>query len=158
MLSYFIGRNVFILCFLLAFDILQLALLLFLTGGLGNPFSFLLLVPVFISATTLSISSKVFLGMIGLAAASLLAFQHLPIPWTDPNGLELPWTYIAGMWFAVVSSLMFTAVYAFRVADEARQLAEALAATELVLQREQHLSSLPWSGDRGPNIQPRRRQ
>ena len=70
------------------------------------------------------------------------AFFHLPLPWTEPSGLELPWIYIAGMWFAVISSLLFTAVYAFRVADESRQLADALAATELVLQREQHLSNI----------------
>ena len=127
---------------LLAYDMLQLAVLLYLTGGLGNPFSFLLLVPVFISATTLSISSTVLLGVVGLSSATFLAFKFWPLPWSGPEGLLLPLTYIAGMWFAIVSSLMFTAIYAFRVAEEARQLAEALAATELVLQREQHLSSL----------------
>jgi len=127
---------------LLTYDILQLALLLFLTGGLGNPFSFLLLVPVFISATTQSISSTVFLGLIAMASATILAFYHLPLPWVQASGLNLPWIYITGMWFAVVSSLLFTAVYAFRVADESRQLADALAATELVLQREQHLSNI----------------
>ncbi|MDJ0613848.1 MAG: ActS/PrrB/RegB family redox-sensitive histidine kinase [Rhizobiaceae bacterium] len=127
---------------LLTYDILQLALLLFLTGGLGNPFSFLLLVPVFISATTQSISSTVILGLIAMGSATILAFFHLPLPWIQASGLELPWIYIAGMWFAVISSLLFTAVYAFRVADESRQLADALAATELVLQREQHLSNI----------------
>ncbi len=127
---------------LLTYDILQLALLLFLTGGLGNPFSFLLLVPVFISATTQSISSTVLLGLIAMASATILAFFHLPLPWVQASGLNLPWIYIAGMWFAVISSLLFTAVYAFRVADESRQLADALAATELVLQREQHLSNI----------------
>ncbi|TIP98059.1 MAG: sensor histidine kinase, partial [Mesorhizobium sp.] len=50
--------------------------------------------------------------------------------------------YVAGMWMAVFSSIAFTAIYAFRVAEEARLLANALAATELVLQREQHLSAL----------------
>ena len=127
---------------LLTYDIIQLALLLFLTGGLGNPFSFLLLVPVFISATTQSIASTVLLGIIAMASATVLAFYHLPLPWIQASGLELPWIYIAGMWFAVISSLLFTAVYAFRVADESRQLADALAATELVLQREQHLSNI----------------
>jgi two-component system, sensor histidine kinase RegB len=54
----------------------------------------------------------------------------------------MPFVYTAGMWVAVVSSILFTAVYAYRVAQEARLLANALAATELVLQREQHLSAL----------------
>lgn len=50
--------------------------------------------------------------------------------------------YIGGMWVAIISSLSFMSIYAFRVADEARKLADALAATEIVLQREQHLSSI----------------
>ncbi len=54
----------------------------------------------------------------------------------------MPFVYVAGMWMAVVSSIAFTGVYAWRVAEEARLLANALAATELVLQREQHLSAL----------------
>src|SRR5690606_13567760 len=56
--------------------------------------------------------------------------------------LRLPFLYIAGMWMAIVSSIAFTAVYAYRVAEEARLLANALSATELILQREQHLSAL----------------
>ncbi|RVD26651.1 ActS/PrrB/RegB family redox-sensitive histidine kinase, partial [Mesorhizobium sp. M4B.F.Ca.ET.017.02.2.1] len=63
-------------------------------------------------------------------------------PWYDGAPLEMPFIYVAGMWMAVFSSIAFTAIYAFRVAEEARLLANALAATELVLQREQHLSAL----------------
>jgi len=127
---------------LLAYDIIQLAMLLFLTGGLQNPFSFLLLVPVVISATALSIKYTMFLGVLAIACTSLLAFYHLPLPWLEGVTLRLPNIYIGGMWFAIISSLSFTAVYAFRVADEARKLSDALAATELVLQREQHLTNL----------------
>lgn len=127
---------------LLAYDIIQLAALLFLTGGLQNPFSFLLLVPVVISATALSINHTLFLGFLGIACATLLAFFYLPLPWLEGVSLVLPNLYIGGMWFAIISSLSFTAIYAFRVADEARKLSDALTATELVLQREQHLSNL----------------
>lgn len=127
---------------LLTYDVVQLAILLFLTGGLSNPFALLLLVPVVISATTLSIPSTAFLGFVAISLASLLAFFNLPLPWTTENGLSFPPIYIAGMWCAIISSLLFTSIYAFRVADEARKLADALSATELVLQREQHLSSL----------------
>jgi len=127
---------------LLAYDVMQLAALLFLTGGLQNPFSFLLLVPVVISATALSIKYTLFLGTLAIACTTLLAFFHLPLPWAFGEELDLPNIYIGGMWFAVIASLSFTAVYAFRVADEARKLSDALTATELVLQREQHLSNL----------------
>jgi len=127
---------------LLGFDILQLALLLFLTGGLQNPFSILLVAPVVISATTLPLANTVALGVFAVAAASLLAFFHLPLPWTAESGIDLPLTYVAGMWVAVVSTMAFTAVYAWRVAEEARQLSDALTAAELELQRAQHLSAL----------------
>ncbi|MGI9350649.1 MAG: ActS/PrrB/RegB family redox-sensitive histidine kinase [Rhizobiaceae bacterium] len=127
---------------LLAFDIIQLALLLFLTGGLQNPFSILLLVPVVISATTLPTVSTLFLGAVAVTSSTALVFLHLPLPWLPGETLELPRLYIAGMWVAIISGLSFMAIYAFRVADEARKLADALAATELVLQREQYLSSL----------------
>lgn len=127
---------------LLAYDIIQLAVLLFLTGGLQNPFSFLLLVPVVISATALSIRYTLFLGILAIVCTTFLAFYHLPLPWLQGVRLQLPNIYIGGMWFAVISSLSFTAIYAFRVADEARKLSDALTATELVLQREQHLSNL----------------
>jgi two-component system sensor histidine kinase RegB len=72
----------------------------------------------------------------------LLVFIHLPLPWYEGAPLVMPFIYVAGMWMAVLSSIAFTAMYAFRVAAEARLLANALAATELVLQREQHLSAL----------------
>ncbi|TIT82616.1 MAG: ActS/PrrB/RegB family redox-sensitive histidine kinase, partial [Mesorhizobium sp.] len=64
------------------------------------------------------------------------------LPWYEDAPLPMPFIYVAGMWMAVFASIAFTAIYAFRVAAEARLLANALAATELVLQREQHLSAL----------------
>ena len=126
----------------LLFDSLQLAGLLFLTGGLTNPFSLLLTVPVVISATTLSLKMTAVLGGLVMAMVSALVFYHFPLPWIEGAELTIPFVYVAGMWMAVFSSITFTAVYAWRVAEEARLLANALAATELVLQREQHLSAL----------------
>ena len=127
---------------LLGYDILQLACLLYLTGGLQNPFAILLVVPVVISATTQSVKQTALLGFLVIVSASLLVFFYRPMPWFAGEEFELPLVYIGGMWIAIVSSLAFTAIYAFRVADEARKLADALAATELILQREQHISTL----------------
>ena len=127
---------------LLSYDILQLSALLALTGGLQNPFSLLLVVPVIVSAASQSPRQIVPLGMLTAAMGTLLVFHHLPLPWEERAALALPFPYVAGMWVAIVSTLTFTAVYAFRVANEARKLSDALAATELVLQREQHLSTL----------------
>ncbi|MGL4294505.1 MAG: sensor histidine kinase, partial [Aestuariivirga sp.] len=88
--------------FLLAYDICQLAVLLYLTGGLQNPFSFLFLVPVTISATSLSLNWTLWLGATAFCCASVLAFEHLPLPWKPGEELVLPSIYIAGMWAAIV--------------------------------------------------------
>ncbi len=127
---------------LLVYDVLQLSLLLYLTGGLENPFSMLFLAPVMISAASLSPHRTLALGILTGAAATFLVFHHLPLPWFPGQDLYLPFFYIAGVWVAIVSGTAFTGVYASRVAEEARQLSDALAATELVLAREQHLSQL----------------
>ncbi len=127
---------------ILIFDVLQLAGLLYMTGGLTNPFAVLIIVPVVVSATTLPIRMTVALGITVVICTSLLVFFHLPLPWYPDTPLSIPFVFVAGLWMAIFSSLTFTAVYAWRVAEEARQLADALSATELVLQREQHLSAL----------------
>jgi two-component system, sensor histidine kinase RegB len=131
---------------ILLFDALQLSGLLYMTGGLTNPFSLLMTVPVVISATSLPLRWTLLLGGIVVALVSILSFTHLPLPWYPGTVLAMPLIYVAGMWMAVVSSIVFTAVYAYRVAEEARLLANALTATELVLQREQHLSAIDGLG------------
>ncbi len=127
---------------ILFFDSLQLAGLLFLTGGLTNPFALLLTVPVVISATSLPLRLTAWLGAMVTIASTLLVFFHRPLPWPPGQSLEMPFIYVGGTWVAILSSIAFTALYAFRVAEEGRLLARALGATELALQREQHLSAL----------------
>lgn len=128
---------------LLAFNIVELGGLLYFTGGLQNPFSFLFLVPVLISATVLPIRLTIALGCLAVACASALFFYHLPLPWDggdDP--LVLPPIYLIGVWLSILLAIGVTSLYAFQVTEEARQLSDALAATELVLTREQHLTQL----------------
>ncbi|MEJ1156985.1 ActS/PrrB/RegB family redox-sensitive histidine kinase [Prosthecomicrobium sp. N25] len=127
---------------LLAYDIVQLSGLLFFTGGLANPFALLLLAPVMVSAATLPPRSTMLLGALVAAMATGLALVHWPLPWAGDPVPVLPPLYVAGLWFALVSTVVFSGSYAFRVAEEARQLAEALSAAELVLQREKHLTAL----------------
>lgn len=127
---------------LLAFDVVQLAALLFLTGGLQNPFSILFLAPVMISATALAPKRTLLLGLLAILLASGLNFFHLPLPWSGLERPILPPFYQAGTWIALVLGIGFTGIYAWRVAKEARDLSDALTATELVLAREQHLSQL----------------
>jgi two-component system sensor histidine kinase RegB len=127
---------------LLAFDIAQLAVLLFLTGGLQNPFAFLFLGPVLISATALPPRMTLMLGSFAVFCASILFFVHYALPWDAEDPLELPALYMLGVWLSIMISMGFIGVYAWQITEEARLLANALAATELVLAREQHLSQL----------------
>ncbi len=127
---------------LLALNIAELAGLLFFTGGLENPFSFLFLAPVLISATALPIRLTIALGVLAVACASALVFFHLPLPWDGDEPLELPTIYLFGVWLSIAVAIGVTSLYAFQVTEESRKLSDALAATELVLAREQHLTQL----------------
>lgn len=126
---------------LLGFDILQLAILLYLTGGMLNPFMMLLLVPVIVSATILGPVSTTVLGLLAFFSGTFLAINHLPLPWSA-SGFDLPPVYIAGLWTALMLGMAFVGIYAWKVASEARHLSEALAATNAALAREQRLSEL----------------
>jgi len=127
---------------LLALNIIELAALLYLTGGLENPFSFLFLAPVLISATALPVRLTITLGLLAVACATVLVFFHQPLPWDSDEPMILPPIYLIGVWFSIVLAISVTGLYSFQVTEEARQLSDALAATELVLAREQHLTQL----------------
>src|SRR5882757_12026 len=127
---------------LLALNIVELGGLLYFTGGLQNPFSFLFLAPVLIAATALPIRLTMALGCLAVACASALFYYHLPLPWDADDPLVLPPIYLLGVWLSILLAIGVTSLYAFQVTHEARQLSDALAATELVLTREQHLTQL----------------
>ena len=127
---------------ILGFDIVQLALLLYLTGGLANPFSFLFLAPVLISATAFSPRTTLILGVLAVSLATVLGVWHHPLPWYPDIAYVPPQLFLLGMWASVLVSVAFIGGYALTVAKEARQLSDALAEAELVLAREQHLSAL----------------
>jgi len=127
---------------LLGFDIAELAALLYLTGGLENPFAFLLLGPVLISATALPPRMTLLIGTFAMVCATVLVFVHYDLPWDAEDPLQLPEIYMVGVWLSILLAIGYIGVYTWQIAEEARQLSDALAATELVLAREQHLSQL----------------
>ncbi|MDO1584678.1 ActS/PrrB/RegB family redox-sensitive histidine kinase [Rhizobium oryzicola] len=127
---------------LLAFDLLQMLGLLFLTGGLANPFAPLLCVPVIISFASQPLRHSLVLLGFAVTCASLLAFSPYAVPWRLGEQLVVHPVLQLGTWCAIVSMMSFAAFYAYRVSHEATLLADALAATELVLEREKHLSQL----------------
>lgn len=126
----------------LAWDLCQLSGLLALTGGLQNPFSLLLLAPVSVSATTLPQRATFILAALAVILASLLSVFHLDLPWVPGSTLAFDRVYVIGIWVSIVCGTVFIAAYTNRVAHEARQLSDALAATELALSRHEQLSAL----------------
>lgn len=127
---------------LLAYDILQLSALLYLTGGIDNPFALLLVAPVTVSAATLPPANTIVLGLMSIAATGALAIWSLPLPWEAGSVLTLPPLYRAGFALAVMSGMIFLGLYAWRLTKEGRDMSAALSATELVLAREQKLHAL----------------
>ena len=125
-----------------AIDLMQLAVLLFLTGGLENPFALLFMAPVTISATTLSLRSTVLLLALSIVYVTLLAFFHLPLPWTPGEPFAMPSLYVLGIWISIGLGLCFMTAYAWRISQESRRMSAALAATQFVLARAQRLSAL----------------
>src|ERR1700749_4079040 len=128
--------------YLLGFDIAELAALLYLTGGLENPFSFLLLGPVLIAATALPPRLTLLIGTFAMVCATVLVFVHYDLPWDAEDPLPLPEIYMVGGWLSILLAIGYIGVYTWQIAEEARQLSDALPATERVLAREQHLSQL----------------
>lgn len=125
----------------LSYDLLQLSALLYMTGGLVNPFSILILVPVTISATVLSPRSTIALAALALGFVGLLAFWHLPLPWQDTD-FSVPTLYRVAIWAGLSLGIVFMSLYAGRVALETRRMSAALSATHSALAREQQLSAV----------------
>ncbi len=128
--------------FYLAFDVLQLAVLLYLTGGIANPFALMFVAPVVIAAATLNLGNVLILAFIAFASVSLIAVVHKPLPWPEGDALLLPQLYQAGIWTALVIGIGFTSVYAWRIASESARMSAGLAATQLALSREHRLAAL----------------
>ena len=126
----------------LGYDLLQLASLLWLTGGMTNPFALLLLAPVVTGATTLSRPVMASLGLLAASLSFILLFNAQPLPWDPPGSFEQPFRFKIGAWLALLVGMAFTSLYAWRSAKESRRMSEALAATEAVLAHEQKLSAL----------------
>jgi two-component system sensor histidine kinase RegB len=126
----------------LAYDIVQLAALLFFTGGIENPFALMFLAPVVISAATLDLLNTFFLCVLAFASISFLWQAHLPLPWSPVNGFRLPTLYQFGIWVSLLLGIGFTSIYAWRIAREAARMSAALSATQLALARERRLGAL----------------
>lgn len=124
------------------FDLLQLSVLLYLTGGLHNPFALLLLAPVTVSSSAMTSRSTIILGAISIVAATVLANYHIMLRTEMGFYLRVPNVFIFGTWVAIVIGVVFISVYARRVTTELNSMSDALQATQMALTREQQLTDL----------------
>ncbi len=127
---------------MLLFDVGQLAFLLFLTGGLNNPFALLLLAPVAISAMALKPETTALIAATTVLLATILALWHMPLLTEKGIVMHMPQVFVYGFWVAITIAVIFISVYASRVAAEVHGMSEALAATQMALAREQKLTDL----------------
>ena len=126
----------------IAFDIVQLCTLLGVTGGLINPFAVLILAPVTIAASVLPLRLSMLIGGLAILGISVIGIYHLPLPWPDDRALVMPRIFTLGVWTALTLAVAFFTIYAHRVAAEASEMKSALAATQLVLAREEQLAAI----------------
>ena len=124
------------------FDMLQLGLLLYLTGGMHNPFSILIVGPVTVSASALSGRATLFLGVTAIVIVTLLMQFYLPLRTTGGELLAVPDVFRFGNWVAIVIAVVFLGVYSRRIVAEMRAMSDALQATQMALAREQKLTDL----------------
>ncbi len=126
----------------LFFDLVQLAWLLGLTGGVSNPFLILLGVPVIVAVTVLPARSALLLALMTLLAMLALVFWAQPLPWYAGVRPQIPTLYVIGLATAFVVTTGFAAISIWRISEEGKNMHRALAATEAVLARESRLSAL----------------
>jgi two-component system sensor histidine kinase RegB len=127
---------------ILLFDSLQLGALLMLTGGINNPFALLIIAPVTIAATALTLRSAVIIGLSAIVIISLVTVIHLPLVTFGGRILRMPDLFEIGYWSAIVVSVAFIGLYTRRVSSEIQSMQSALLATQMALAREQKLTDL----------------
>ena len=124
------------------FDLLQLGFLLFLSGGLHNPFALLLLGPVTVSAAVLTTRSTLLAGGTAIAMVTLLSKFHLSLKTDQGFILRVPDIFLFGNWIALVIAIVFIGAYSRRITSEMHSMSDALTATQMALSREQKLTDL----------------
>ena len=128
--------------FFLFYDLFQLSFLLFLTGGIKNPFAIFLIVPSIVSSTLLTLRNTFILSFATILFLLTITFYHLPLPHPGDFDFIVPDYYLYAMPTSVVTAIVFLTYFVARFGLESRKRAEALKELELVLAKEQELESI----------------
>ena len=128
--------------FFLLYDLIQLSILLYLTGGILNPFSFLLIIPAIVSSTFLSMGTTIILSVITSFMLFLLTYFYLPLPGLDVEIFSVPNFYKLGILTSILIGLIFLSYFGIRFSGETKKRSEALAKLQEVIAKEYELESL----------------
>jgi len=128
--------------FFLIYDLAQLSLLLYLTGGISNPFSLLLIVPAIVSSTFLSMGTTIILGATTVLSLFVLTKFYLPLPGVIEYGFDFPFFYLSGMLISIIVGLIFLSYFGIRFSGETKKRSEALNRLQQVIAKEYELESL----------------
>ena len=128
--------------FFLLYDLMQLSILLYLTGGIFNPFTILLIIPAIVSSTFLSMGTTIILSVITSFMLFLLTYFYLPLPGTDTNLFDFPSFYKFGIITSVLIGLIFLSYFGIRFSGETKKRSEALNKLQEVIAKEYELESL----------------
>ena len=126
----------------LMYDIIQLSILLFLTGGIFNPFAILMIVPTIVSSTFLSMGSTIILGSSTIILLFVLTFFNLPLPGMEEYVLSFPNYYVTGILISLIIGLIFLSYFGIRFAGETKKRSDALNKLQQILAKEYELESL----------------
>ena len=126
----------------LIYDIIQLSILLFFTGGIFNPFAILLIVPTIVSSTFLSMGSTIILGTLTVILLFALTFFNLPLPGMEEYILSFPNYYVTGILISLIIGLIFLSYFGIRFAGETKKRSDALNKLQQILAKEYELESL----------------
>ena len=128
--------------FFLIYDLFQLTFLLYLTGGISNPFSFLMIVPSIVSSTLLSMGTTIILGTLTIVLLFFLKNYHEILPGLDAYRFSFPEYYLEGILISIIIGLIFLSYFGIRFSGETKKRSEALDKLRQVMASEYQLDSL----------------
>ncbi len=126
----------------LFYDLIQLSALLYLTGGISNPFSILLIIPTIVSSTFLSMGTTIILGIFTLLFLFLLTIFHYPLPGIHDQSITFPKLYLTGYFFAIIIGLIFLSYFGIKFSGESKRRSDAVKKLQQVIAKEYELESL----------------
>ncbi len=128
--------------FFLIYDLIQLTALLYLTGGISNPFSILMIIPAIVSSTFLSMGTTIILGILTVVFLFLLTIFHYPLPGIHDYSITFPKLYLIGYFLAIIVGLVFLCYFGIRFSGESKRRSDAINKVQQVIAKEYELESL----------------